>query len=247
MEDWFKTKFINPRDKEGNPQTARLEYAREFFKALGEKDARLSGVSILGSTMKGYGNQETSDIDMIVYYYEEGEDVVIPSHKMLGVETPPVTQKVDTFKKNLALFREEFKLKKTKEGKRNFAFDNDPGPINLRERFGAFIDGQEMTFEDLLNNADIFDRLSYPTIETPNKNGLLPIGKVIEILKKSIAKINPDQREMLVRTILEHAKVFIQEEFKKYSKRKDPNVEKTDYVEYRLKMLKKRLETKFGL
>jgi predicted nucleotidyltransferase len=70
-EDWFKTKFINPRNIAGEPQIEQLEYTRELFEKLGEKDERFSGVAILGSTVKGYGFKDGSDIDIGLFYNEE--------------------------------------------------------------------------------------------------------------------------------------------------------------------------------
>ena len=71
QEDWFLKKFVNPRTVEGSPQTEQIRYAKELFEAFGMTDTEFSGASIAGSTMKGYGSKESSDIDVAFFYCDK--------------------------------------------------------------------------------------------------------------------------------------------------------------------------------
>ncbi len=68
MEEWWKHKLFQPRNVEGEPTTEELGYVRELFKVASQEDSRLKGITIIGSTVKGYarpGNEHISDIDIV--------------------------------------------------------------------------------------------------------------------------------------------------------------------------------------
>ena len=71
MEDWWKRKLFNPRDIEGEPVKEQLDYVRELFELARKKDSRLKGVTIVGSTLKGYSSprgEHISDTDITIIY-----------------------------------------------------------------------------------------------------------------------------------------------------------------------------------
>src|SRR6185295_15950082 len=133
--DWFKRKFVNPRNAEGKPQTEKLEYAREFFGALGRKDPRFSGVAMIGSTMKGYGHEKSSDIDVALFYSEKPTRELRKGVEVFGTPGPLGWVDTYTFMSDFRKFAEKFELKKKKEGKKTFDIDIDPGGANLRDLF----------------------------------------------------------------------------------------------------------------
>lgn len=82
-ENAWENKLINPRSKEGQPNFERLEYVRELFKYIRDKDSRVRAVTLVGSTMKGYSEDTpdtseddiSSDIDL-AFHGEEIPDTV---------------------------------------------------------------------------------------------------------------------------------------------------------------------------
>ena len=68
MEEWWKHKLFQPKNIEGEPVKEELDYVRELFKLASEADPRLKGITIIGSTLKGYAYPESkSDIDIGVF------------------------------------------------------------------------------------------------------------------------------------------------------------------------------------
>ena len=67
MEEWWKHKLFQPRTMEGDPAKEQLDYIRELFKLASKEDPRLKGITIMGSTLKGYSRlkgENISDIDI---------------------------------------------------------------------------------------------------------------------------------------------------------------------------------------
>jgi len=63
MEDWWKHKLFQPKNFEGKPTKEELEYIRNLFEFASKADSRLKGITIIGSTLKGY-SKPGSDIDI---------------------------------------------------------------------------------------------------------------------------------------------------------------------------------------
>lgn len=248
-EDWFKTKFINPRTVDGEPQTQRLEYAREFFESLGIQDERFSGAVMVGSTMKGCGREENlyykgSDIDIILFYYEEPKKVWEPKRERFpGTIEPAGWVKVWTFNHDYFKFKKEFESKKEKIGKEYFEIDTRPGEYNLAK----IKISQKNILEYEKHYAEIFYELSYPIIETKNSHALMPIGKVLEELKKIIIKLNKEQKEQLLKKILDLAELNFTYEATKHHQKTSLNIDKEEYIKTRLQMFKNQLRRKFDL
>lgn len=67
MEKWSENKLFQPRDIEGEPVKEQFDYIRELFKYASQLDPRLKGITIIGSTLKGYALPgKKSDIDIIL-------------------------------------------------------------------------------------------------------------------------------------------------------------------------------------
>ena len=132
-EDWFKTKFINPRTREGKPQTERLEYARELFESFGMQDERFSGAVMVGSTIRGSGYEEISDIDVVLFYYEESKKEQKPKHENSPgiIELNDYEKVYSTFKHDFQNFEYDLRFKKERESKKYFRIDIRPGIYNL--------------------------------------------------------------------------------------------------------------------
>ncbi|MES3032090.1 MAG: hypothetical protein V4699_02500 [Patescibacteria group bacterium] len=233
QEDWFKRKFINPRTNEGEPQTEKLKYAREFFEALGNKDPRFSGSVIVGSTMKGYG-KENSDIDAILFYYEDPERLEVYSETY-------------TFYADFFNFERDFKLKR--KGK-IFDISTEVGCHNLKYNFTINPSGKiVLSPKDILHLDDILDAFSYPIIGTKNPKALVPMEKILNVIRTTIDKLSYIKRKKLLEDVLSSATFYIESEFEKYSKRKDLAFAETkkQYLAARLQMLKQTLKNKLGL
>ena len=70
MEDWWRHKLFQPKSIEGEPVKEQLDYIRELFE-FARKDSRLKGITIIGSTLKGYTSsrkKKVSDIDIAIVY-----------------------------------------------------------------------------------------------------------------------------------------------------------------------------------
>ena len=68
MEDWWRHKLFQPKSIEGEPVKEQLDYIRELFE-FARKDSRLKGITIIGSTLKGYTSsrkKKVSDIDIAI-------------------------------------------------------------------------------------------------------------------------------------------------------------------------------------
>lgn len=247
--NWFESKFVNPRTVESEPQHERLEYARELFESFSEKDKRFSGACIVGSTMKGYGLKDESDVDVIIYYVEVPKPVILPEREFMGIVMPPTPAMSHTFEKDFHDHQKEFDISRQKEGKKIFSIDRNPGGVgDLRFYFKVNIFGQIKASPDiLLDNPALFYDLSYPTISSKNLEAIMPIAEAIEILKKGIKKLNEKDTETLVAGILKEAKRYFEGEYTKHSERIKGTTSLDSYVSGRLSMLKNQLKLKFGL
>jgi hypothetical protein len=246
---WFESKFVNPRTAEGDPQIERLEYARELLESFGEKDKRFSGACIVGSTMKGYGLENESDIDAIIYYVEVPKPGILPEREFMGMVMPPTPALFHTFEKDILNFQREFDTRREQDGKKKFAIDRNPGGVgDLRFYFKENIFGQVKARPDkILVNPALFYDLSYPTISTKNPEAIMSIDEAVEILKKGLKRLNDKDRETLIAEILKKATDYFEGEHEKYSKRVKETASLEEYVNGRLAMLKNRLKLKFGL
>lgn len=233
-ENWLQTKLVNARTNEGKPQTERLEYARELFESFGMQDPRFSSANLVGSTIKGYGLEEgsdlgeESDIDAILLYYE----------------IPTTLEQKYAFLEDFSKFQEEFKLKKKKEGKENFKIDTNPGILNLRYHLEINSSG-EISIDEL--RPEMFIQLSFPIIKSKNPNALMPMEKVLDAIKKTVAKLDDKQKRKLLNAIRVASMGSSMGNFKKYSPRVDSTVTENEYIDSRWKMLQPRLKSKFGL
>lgn len=237
-EDWFETKFINPRTAEGKPQTERLEYAKEFFESFGMQDERFSGAAMVGSTVKGSGHKESSDIDVVLFYYEELKQKWEPKRERFpGIVEPAHWTKAYAFFHDFSVFREKFKLRREKEGKKYFEIDIAPGMHNLAKF--------EISSKNILEYAGIFYEFSYPIIKTKNPHPLMPIEKTLNMLKEMVAKLSKEQKEKLLKDILYIAERF--ERPKKSFQEIFPKIDEEEYVKSRLQILKDQLQRKFDL
>ncbi|MES3031994.1 MAG: hypothetical protein V4699_01995 [Patescibacteria group bacterium] len=110
MEDWWRHKLFQPKNIEGEPVTEELSYIRELFNYVSEKEPRLKGIAVIGSTLKGYSRQngdKRSDIDII----EICDDSTTTSPR--GMITYDFLAKFHDAQK-------EFDIKREKEGLPNF-------------------------------------------------------------------------------------------------------------------------------
>ncbi len=249
QEDWFKTKFVNPRgitinpetgEKESRSQTEQLQYTRELFEAFGNVDPRFSGVAIVGSTMKGYSD-EKSDIDVTLFYYEEPRKTEPPE---------PDSWPAVTFPKNFSRFKENFYLRRKEESKRAFFIDIFPSrQENLIHYFKIDSAGKiEIAPRNhLLLCADIFYPLSYPIIGTQNHDAVMPIKRVLDIMRELVAKASDEEKAKLLEKIVTRATSFLKSDFAKYYLRVNPTADEQEYIDSRIKMLKNQLRVKFGL
>src|SRR3989344_5696595 len=247
-EDWFKTKFINPRTAEDNPQTERLEYAREFFKAFGEVEPRFSGAAMVGSTMKGYGHEESSDIYVVIFYYEKPKIEWREGIEVFGVRGPVAQTAVYTFGENFSKFQQTFDLERQRADQKTFDIHIAPGTHNSRDYFKINFFGQKkISIENLIDGANLLYGLSYPIIGTKNPKALMPIEKVLDAIRKAIVRANYEQKTELLKAITAVASTLIQGEFKKHFERKNLTMEEWQYAQIRLQALKDQLKRKFGL
>lgn len=234
-EDWFKTKFINPRTKEGKPQTERLEYAREFFESFGTRNEKFSCAVMVGSTMRGSGYEEFSDIDVIIFYYEEPKQE--QEQNFSSILDPDHWKQIHTFNNDFQNFEYDFRYKKEKESKKYFKIDIRPGIYNLAKI--------ELSPKNILEYAELFYELSYPIIKTKNPHALMSIEKTLNRLRELVEKLSKEQKEKLLKLILHFAEPF--EKPKRSFQEVNSSVEEEEYVKSRLRMLKNQLQIKFGL
>ena len=71
MEEWWKNKLFQPKNIEGKPVKEELQYVRDLFELASKADPRLKGITIIGSTLKGYAKsvgEKVSDIDVMIVY-----------------------------------------------------------------------------------------------------------------------------------------------------------------------------------
>lgn len=234
-EDWFKTKFINPRNIEGEPQIEQLEYTRELFEKLGEKDERFSGIAILGSAVKGYSHKEDSDIDVMIFYYEESEQEADTLWRA-------------TFKKDFSRLKEAFDLEREKNGKKSFKIDTIPGEINLGTDFGIDpVKPNKIPTQKLMKYSPVFYALSHLIIKTKNPNALMSIEKLLDIARKTIAEMSQKEKAQFLERIINFATSMMKNDFAKYYLRTNSSVNEQQYIESRIQMLEKQLKNKFGL
>lgn len=244
----IETKFVNARTVEGKPQTERLKYFRELFEAFGEKDKRFSGAVVLGSTVKGYGLEEDSDIDVALCYYERPKRKWGQGIEVFGTPGPVGWREVYTFTGDFDNFKKEFELKKKEKDEKTFEIDRNPGGTALRDSFKInFFGKTSISIENMLLNVNMFFELSYPIIGTKNKRALMPMEKVLTAMRKAVAEASAEQKAELLKEIIDLATYFIDGEFKKYSARMNFTITKEQYFELRIQTLKQRLKSKFGL
>ena len=245
---WFQNKFVNPRSREGKPETERLRYLREFLESFVMKDPRFSGATIVGSTMKGNG-LESSDIDIVLFYYEIHKEDRISQQKNWGMNAPDFFTSTN-FLGDFSFSKAEFELVKAADpnGGKTFYIDLRPNKHNLSEWFKVDPLGEvTISIENLLKCGDILlHDLSHPIIATKNLHAFMPMKKVFDAIRKTIAEASKEQKVELLRKILERFKKYI-----KISERKDFTINETvdekQYTESRMKMLEQQLKIKFGL
>ena len=77
---WWERRLFQPKNIEGEPVKEELDYVRDLLKSASERDPRLKGITIIGSTLKGYTkptNENPSDVDIAAIYdssFSKGED-----------------------------------------------------------------------------------------------------------------------------------------------------------------------------
>ncbi|MFA6463410.1 MAG: nucleotidyltransferase domain-containing protein [Candidatus Paceibacterota bacterium] len=245
---WFETKFVNPRTVEGEPQTERIEYAKEFFETLGNEDIRFSGASLVGSTMKGVGYDESSDIDAAIFYNEKPKKELLPEREFFGIKHPAEKALVYSFEDDFLKFKMKFEKNKIDEGKKIFEIDSRPAMMDLGFYFKkSFFGKTKIDPEDMSGIAQMFYELSYSIIETNNPKAIMPISNVVEAMRKVVADADNEMMATIIGNIFSFATPFINTEYNKYSMRVTDPVNKEVYVNSRLNMLKQTLQNKFGL
>ena len=246
---WFERKFVNPRTAEGEPQTERLQYARELFESFGQRDKRFSGAAIVGSTMKGYGVDESSDIDVVLFFKETPVPHKMPETEFLGIKSPARWVSMHTFNADFNKFKEEFDSKRVKDKKRTFKIDLDTGEFDINNSFKITILRNLKMPTPGKDDSHIFYSLSYPTISTKNPKALVSIDKVILAMRTAVKKSSEKEREELLDDILKKTNELFGSEYEQHLERSKDKVSysKEDYVTARMEMLKRQLKKKFGL
>jgi len=247
-ERWFENKYVNPRTAEGEPQVERLGYARELFESFGETDQRFSGAAIVGSTMKGYGIDDESDIDVALFFKEVPKREWMPASDGPLVATPAGWVQKHTFHKDFLDFKKEFDAKRTEAGKRIFEIDRNAGGGDLNHNFKTTILGNtKMLPKEMLSRPILFYELSYPTISSKNPDALMPIEEIIQAMRLAVKKATDKEKEILSSEILGRCTELFDAEYRTYSKRTSLTVGKDDYIAARITMLKRQMKSKFGL
>ena len=242
--DWFKRKFINPRAISVNsetqeeklvPQTEKLEYARELFEGFGKQDARFSGAVIVGSVMKGYALDKSSDIDVKIFFEDQEE-----------ATNNPLSSSVY---KDFSQFVKDFQRKKENEEKKSFIIDVRPSIFaNLLYTVDMSSSGEiEIPTKKLLQYGILFYDLSFPIIASKNTEVLTPMKKLLEAMKKAVQQLNPEQKAELLEDIMEKVDLYAAYDFQKHILRTENKPNRKEYFESRKRIIAKRIKSKFGL
>ncbi len=229
-EHLYVEKFANPRNIEGDPQTERLEYIRNFFDFFAKRNNKIVAGCVVGSTVKGYG-LESSDIDAAVFYFEEipvGEDAMKHYQEFY-----------ESFEKSVL----DYKTMVEAEGKPSFYIDTKDF-FNIRALINIK-DGKIILREDLERYwTSIIMTLCFPSVE--NKDNPFKISYLKTFIKNTIAMLDDNKKKWLYRELMSLAYNMSSNEANRIEKRQK-DFDRSNYESARIKSFKNKLKNEFGI